>query len=83
VLLSIPAIAGAGALAGLDLFLDCNSTLTERAFWAAGISFLAALVAIWAMIGWLKHASFAVFVLFRLVLGCFLLFLLMAGYLVT
>jgi len=78
-LLAIPAIGGAGALAGLDLFLAGNSALTETAFWAALISFVAAIFAIWAMMGWLKRASFAIFVLYRLLLGGLLLFLLFMG----
>ena len=80
-LLAIPAIAGAGALAALDLALTGNSALTESALWAALISFAAAIIAIWAMMGWLRHASFTIFVIYRLALGALLIFLLSAGYL--
>ena len=82
-LLAIPAIAGAGALAALDLILAGNSALTESALWAALISFAAAMLAIWAMMGWLKRASFTIFVIYRLALGAVLVFLLSAGYLVA
>ena len=82
-LLAIPAISGAGALAGLDLFMAGNSALTATAFWAALISFIAAIFAIWAMMGWLKRASFAIFVLYRLMLGGLLLFLLYMGNIVV
>ncbi len=79
-LLAIPAIAGAGALAGLDLLLAGNSALTQSALWAALISFAAALIAIWAMMGWLRRASFAIFVVYRILLGSLLIVALSLGY---
>jgi undecaprenyl-diphosphatase len=40
---------------------------------AAGLSFLAALAAIWLMMGWLRRASFTPFVIYRILLGTGLL----------
>lgn len=68
-LLSIPTIAGAGLLAGLDIYRSGNVTLEMDALIAVGISFIAALVSIWAMMIWLKKATFTPFVLYRLALG--------------
>jgi undecaprenyl-diphosphatase len=72
-LLSIPAIAGAGALKGLELYESGNAQLTSDALMAAGMSFATALVAIMVMMSWLRRASFAPFVFYRVALGCVLL----------
>ena len=72
-LLSIPAIMGAGALKGLELYQSGNAQLTTDAMIAAGMAFAAALVAIVIMMAWLRRASFAPFVFYRMVLGCVLL----------
>ena len=72
-LLSIPVIVGAGALEGWDLYRAGNAQLTADALIAAGLAFVAALVAIAAMMAWLRRASFAPFVVYRIALGGFLL----------
>jgi len=72
-LLSIPVIIGAGALKGWDLYKAGDAQLTGDALFAAGFSFLAALVAITALMAWLKRSSFTPFVIYRIFLGGFLL----------
>ncbi len=78
-LLSIPAILGPGLLAGLELEHSGNAQLGVDALIAASLSFLVALLAIAAMIAWLRRASFTVFVVYRLALGGFLLALIYGG----
>ena len=77
-LLAIPAILGAGTLAGLDLYASGNVRLGLDALVAAAFAFVAALAAIALMMRWLQHASFTPFVVYRLVLGGFLLWLIYA-----
>ncbi len=72
-LLSIPAILGAGILKSRDLFAMGDVQLSAAALTAAGLAFIAALVAITAMMAWLKRATFTPFVVYRLLLGGFLL----------
>lgn len=73
-LLSIPTILAAGLLVGYDLWQSGDAALQADAVYAAVLSFGAALLAIWAMMAWLKRFSFTPFVIYRLVLGAFLLF---------
>ncbi len=73
-LLSIPAILGAGTLKGWELYEAGNIQLTNDAMSAAGLAFVAAFVAIAIMMAWLKRASFTPFFIYRLVLGCGLLY---------
>ncbi|MBO6784425.1 MAG: undecaprenyl-diphosphate phosphatase, partial [Alphaproteobacteria bacterium] len=68
-LLSIPAIAGAGALVGQQLVETGDPLLTRAALIAAGLSFVAALVAIALFLRWLRFAGFGPFVVYRLVVG--------------
>lgn len=72
-LLAIPTIAGAGALAGFDLWQAGDAVLGADAAIGAGLSFVAAFGAIWLMMKWLKRASFLPFVIYRVLLGCVLL----------
>ena len=72
-LLSIPVTAAAALLAGLDIHRVGDIRLTEAALIAAGLAFVAALVAIWAMLAWLRRSSFMPFVIYRIVLGVALL----------
>lgn len=74
-LLSIPAILGAGLLAGVDLAKAGDTTLTIDALIAGGLAFVTALLAITAMMAWLRRASFTPFVIYRVCLGLFLLYL--------
>lgn len=73
-LLSIPAILGAGTLAGRDLAASGDLALTHDALIAAGLAFVAALVAIVLMMRWLARASFTPFVVYRLLFGGYLLY---------
>lgn len=68
-LLAIPAILGAGTLAGLDIYHSGDLRLGADALGAAVVSFFFALVAIALMVRWLRHASFTPFVVYRLLLG--------------
>lgn len=77
-LLSIPAILGAGTLAGADLASAGDTRLTLDALIAGALAFVAALIAIAAMMAWLKRASFTPFVLYRVALGLLLLYLIYA-----
>ena len=68
-LLSIPAILGAGVLTTLDLYLAGDAAVTEAAILAAAMSFIAATIAISALMAWLRRASFTPFVIYRVLLG--------------
>jgi len=72
-LLSIPAILGAGTLEGLKLHQAGDITLGVNAAVAAGIAFLVALFSIALMMAWLRHAGFMPFVIYRVILGAGLL----------
>ena len=68
-LMSIPTILAAGALAARQLVESGDAALQSNALLAAGMAFVAALIAITAMMGWLRRATFAPFAIYRLVLG--------------
>lgn len=72
-LMSIPVILGAGTLKIRELIVQGNTQLTNDAFAAAGLAFIAALISIAVLMAWLKRASFAPFVVYRIVLGAGLL----------
>lgn len=72
-LVSIPVIGAIGGYTALEVVLAGNLPFTLEFGLAVGLSFLAALVAIWAMMAWLRHASFTIFAVYRIVLGAFLL----------
>ncbi len=72
-LLSIPTILGAGLLKGKELYETGNAQLTADAYTAAGLALVSALVAIWAMMRWLRRATFTPFVIYRIILGIVLL----------
>lgn len=72
-LMSIPAIAGAGLLIGLQLIETGNPVLTRDALIAAVLSFATALVAIALFLRWLRFAGFGPFVIYRLALGALIL----------
>jgi len=73
-LLGIPAITGAGALTIVDALENCQK-ITMDAVACAGLTFLAGLAAIAFLMAVLKRVSFLPFVLYRMVLGGFLLVL--------
>lgn len=72
-LLSIPAIIGAGSLLGYKLYKSEDAVLTSDAFLVAGLSFGTALITITLLMAWLKRASFAPFAIYRILLGAALL----------
>jgi undecaprenyl-diphosphatase len=78
-LLSIPAILGAGSLAGYDLYRSGNAVLGYTALVGAALAFGTALIAIVLMMGWLKRASFTPFVVYRILLGAALLWWVYGG----
>ncbi|UCH74255.1 MAG: undecaprenyl-diphosphate phosphatase [Rhodospirillales bacterium] len=73
-LLSMPTIAGAGLLAGHDLWQSGDVQLGYDAGLAAGLAFIAGILSIAAMMRWLQRSGFAPFVLYRLALGGALLY---------
>lgn len=72
-LMAIPAIFGAGLLEGHTLYTSGDAMLTADAALAAGLAFIAALIAITLMMAWLRRASFTPFVIYRVLLGLGLL----------
>jgi undecaprenyl-diphosphatase len=68
-LLSIPAILGAGTLQGMKVYEAGDLSLGLDAAIAAGIAFATALVSISLMMAWLRRAGFMPFVIYRLLLG--------------
>ncbi len=74
-LLAVPAILGASVLAGYDLYRLEDLRIGLDAAIAAVLAFAAALAAIAAMMSWLRHASFTPFVVYRVLLGGVLLYL--------
>lgn len=74
-LLSIPAIAGAGLLLGMDLVKSDDAALQSTAVFAAALSFVTAFVAILAMMRWLRKQSYTPFVIYRILFGILILWL--------
>jgi undecaprenyl-diphosphatase len=72
-LLSIPTILAAATLIGYELHATGNFAIQDEAWLAAGLAFVAALLAIGGMMSWLRQASFTPFVIYRVVLGFALL----------
>ena len=73
-LLSIPTIIGAGVLSGYDLYKTGDLALGWDAGIAVALSFVTAIGAIWALMQWLRHAGFGLFVLYRILLAGGLLY---------
>lgn len=71
-LLSIPTIAGAGVLVFWQMY---QTGVKDFDFAYLGIifSFVASFCAIWVMMNWLKNRTFLPFVVYRVILGTFLL----------
>lgn len=68
-LLSIPVIAGAGVLIGIELHAAGDVQLGMTAALAALLAFVTALLAIAFLMRWLRTASFTPFVVYRIALG--------------
>ncbi len=71
-LLAIPAVAGAGLLAALDL-ADATARMQLDAIITGAFTFLAALATMMFLMNFLKKASMLVFVIYRVALGVALL----------
>ena len=78
-LLSMVAISGAGALTGLSLLKSGNMTLGIDALIAVVLSFMAGWISIKVMMQFLEKHTFAIFALYRIILGVGLLGLLYMG----
>ena len=72
-LLSIPTIAGAGILTGIEIYRTGDLDIGRRAALAAAFAFLVALVTIAVMMAWLRRAGFTPFVVYRVLAGAALL----------
>ena len=72
-LMSIPVIFAAGLLLGYDIYKAGDVRLGLDALIGGAIAFVAALIAIAAMMSWLRKASFTPFVIYRILLGIALL----------
>ena len=82
-LLSLPAIAGAGLLKTIDIIDAGDAQLGVNAAIVAVLSALFAWLAIRVMMSWLTRASFTIFVIYRLGLGMVLLLGLQLGLIAT
>ena len=78
-LLSLPIILGAGSVKTASLISDSQPINMAALAGVMILSFVCALGAIRWMMGWLKEASFTIFILYRLALGIILLGLIAAG----
>ena len=73
-LLSMPVIAGAGALEAYRLWASGDFSNMVSALYGVLFSFAASYAVIYLMMKWLKHYSFLPFVIYRVILGLCLLF---------
>jgi len=71
-LLAIPSILGLGAGSALELYDTGGAASLQVGAVAAGLSFVAAFIAMWFMMWLLKRTSMLPFVVYRLALGAFL-----------
>jgi undecaprenyl-diphosphatase len=74
-MLSIPAIAGAGLLQGIYVMESGDAAFQTDILIATGLAFIAALLAIIVMMSWLQRQSFTPFVFYRIALGVVILWL--------
>lgn len=72
-LLSIPAIMGAGGWAAFQLVQSGNDGKILEAFVTAVVAFLTAIAAIHFLMRWLTHANMAIFVIYRVLFGAAIL----------
>jgi undecaprenyl-diphosphatase len=82
-LLSLPAIAGAGLLKTISIIHAGDAELGLNAAIVAVLSALFAWLAIRVMMSWLARANFTIFVVYRLGLGIILLLSLQLDLIVT
>jgi undecaprenyl-diphosphatase len=74
-LLSIPAIAAAGLLESYEIARSGSTDMLHDALLTAGLAAAAGFIAIAFMMRWLKASNFTIFVVYRLLLGAVLLWL--------
>lgn len=79
-LLSIPTIAAAGIWKSIQLYQSGDYADVERALMMVAFSAVTGFFAIAFMMYWLRRASFAPFVIYRIILGCVLLYGIYAGW---
>lgn len=73
-LLSIPAVAGAGLLITLELIASGDVAVSRAAVIAGILAFITALAAIALLMSWLKFAGFTPFVVYRVLMGSAILY---------
>ena len=78
-LLSIPAISAAGIWEGRKVLETGSAEMLHDALWACGLSAIAGFLAIAFLMAWLQCSTFLPFVIYRLLLGGFLLYLVYVG----
>ena len=78
-LLSIPAIMAGGTWKGLQLAKTGSPEAIHDALLVCGLSALAGFLAIAFLMAWLKRSTFTPFVIYRLLFGGFLLYLVYVG----
>ena len=78
-LLSIPAISAAGLWKGRELINGSDTAILQSAALTMGFSAIAGFLAIAFLMAWLRRASFAPFVGYRILLGGLLLWLVYSG----
>ncbi len=71
--LSIPAIIGAASLVALEMYQQDNLQTMIEAIDGITYSFIASILAIYVVMWWLKKSTFLPFVIYRIILGTFLL----------
>ncbi len=72
-LMSIPTLIAAGVFEGFVVYRQKDAILTDAALTAAALSFATALLTIALMMAWLRRATFAPFIVYRIILGFILL----------
>lgn len=82
-LIAIPTVGGAGLLGAWELYKLGSAALGFDALITVGLSFFSSLAALAFLMAWIRRQSFTVFVVYRLLLGGFLLWLVYSGTLAT
>ena len=72
-LLAIPTILAAGILQAFELYSSGDYSSISFAIDAVWYSFIASLIAIYGMMWWLKKSTFLPFVIYRIILGTYLI----------
>ena len=72
-LLSIPAILGAGVVLGIEIIESASPLLIYHVFWGTTVAFITAMFAISIMMSWLKQNNYTPFVIYRICLGIVIL----------